>query len=109
MPIKHPVKIRSAVIQGTVPVIFFKEAETFIAYTPALDFSTCGNTYEQTRRRFAEALDIFFEECIKHGTLEEALQSYGWQKVSRPSPHWVPPLVVGHAEYPIHISVPAHA
>ena len=58
-----------------LPVWFMKEGEAFIAYSPALDLSTCGDTFEKAQRRFAEAADIFFEECVQRGTLDEALIS----------------------------------
>lgn len=109
MPDKCPVNIKTtkSIIKGSIPVIFFKEGKTFVAYTPALDLSTCGSTYEEAQRRFGKALEIFFEECIKHGTLDEALQAYSWQRVGKPSPHWIPPLVVAHVEYPLQIPVRA--
>ena len=91
----------------SLPVWFMKEGEVFIAYSPALDLSTCGDTFEQAQQRFSEAADLFFEECVRHHTLEEALLSYGWQKASRPSPHWIPPVVVGHIEQPVRLPVPA--
>jgi len=64
-------------IKGTVPLCFMKEKKSFIAFSPALDLSTCGRTFEEAKTNFTEALDIFFEECIKMGTLNDVLESCG--------------------------------
>jgi predicted RNase H-like HicB family nuclease len=74
-----------------LPVSIFKEGKYFIAYTPVLDLSTSAKTYESVQGRFAEIVNIFFEEVIKKGTLDEVLKNLGWQKVKK---QWTPPLVV---------------
>ncbi|MDI6641967.1 MAG: hypothetical protein QME68_06635, partial [Elusimicrobiota bacterium] len=60
-------------IKAELPVVIFKERKKFVAYTPALDLSTCGNTFEQARKRFVEAVEIFLEETLKMGTLDSVL------------------------------------
>lgn len=54
-------------------VDFIKEGDTYIAYSPALDISTCGETFEKAQKGFEELVRIFFAELIKMGTLEEVL------------------------------------
>ena len=44
-----------------VPVTILKEDKVFVAYSPVLDLSTSGKTFTQVRRRFSEAVQIFFE------------------------------------------------
>lgn len=61
----------------TLPVSIFKEGNAFVAYTPALDLSTMGETFEEAQNNFKEAVQIFFEEVIEKGTLEEVLMGYG--------------------------------
>jgi predicted RNase H-like HicB family nuclease len=80
-------------INGTIPVFFTKEKESFVAFSPALDLSTCGPTIEEARRNFAEALEIFFEECIKMNSLGEVLESCGWVKDEKRG--WEPPVYIG--------------
>lgn len=60
-------------ISGTIPLCFMKEKKSFIAFSPALDLSTCGRTFEEAKKNFAEALEIFIEECLKMGTLGKVL------------------------------------
>jgi predicted RNase H-like HicB family nuclease len=72
-------------------IAFYKEGEQFISYCPALDLSTAGDTFEEAKKNFEEAADIFFEETIKRGTLEDVLLECGWEKIKRPRLHWKPP------------------
>ena len=76
-----------------IPVAFFKEGEIFIAYTPVLDLSTSAPTYEKAKERFDEVVQIFFEELIERGTLDEILANLGWKKVKS---QWNPPISVSH-------------
>jgi len=92
-------------IKAKLDVIFFKEGKKFIAYSPAIDLSTCGDTFTQAKKRFAEAADVFFEETIKMGTIEDVLKECGWKKVSRPKTHWVPPTIIGQSETEVTVSV----
>ena len=92
-------------IKAKLGVIFFREGKKFIAYSPAVDLSSCGNTFTQAKKRFAEALNVFFEETIKMGTLEDVLRDCGWQKASYPQKHWVPPIIIGQAEQEVKIPI----
>jgi len=80
-------------ISLNLPVSFLKEGSRYVAYTPALDLSTSGDTLEQARRRFTEAVESFFEETLDKGTLDQALSDLGWQKTRN---RWNPPVVVSH-------------
>jgi len=101
---------RSTKVKGvatcSVPVLFIKEQDMIIAYSPILDLSTCGETFAEARQNFAEALDIFLKECIKRGTLDKVLESYGWQKELRPRrAQWNPPNVIGQDRFPVNLSL----
>ena len=74
-----------------LPVSFLKENDQFVAYTPALDLSTSGETLEQAKKNFTEAVEIFFDEIISMGTFEEVLLDLGWKKQAH---DLIPPLVV---------------
>jgi hypothetical protein len=80
-------------IPTSIPIHFLRERDSFVAYSPVLDLSTCGRTLEEARINFREALDIFFEECNAMGTLEKVLESLGWEK-KRGSRQWLPPVQV---------------
>lgn len=78
-------------IQFTLPVSIFKEGNDFVAYTPVLDLSTSGDTFEKAQKNFVKAVNIFFEELIEMGTVNEVLVGLGWQKKNNTL---VPPVVV---------------
>ena len=82
-------------------VVMMKEQDTFIAFCPALDLSSCGSTEEEAKKMFVDAAHEFFTFCLEKGTLEEVLQDYGWQKFDVPRPNaiegWVPPHILSGA------------
>lgn len=80
-----------ASIEAKIPVLFFQEGKKVVAYSPALDLSSCGDTEQQARKRFGEAALIFLSEIHKMGTLKEVLEECGWHKI--PNQHkWEPPV-----------------
>jgi len=95
---------RQIPIQARLPVVVLKEGKKFVAYTPALDLSTSGRTFEQAKKRLKEAVLIFFEETMKHGTIERVLLEYGW---TRGRQQWAPPLVVAQESTSVQLRVAA--
>ena len=79
-----------------------REGDQFVAYTPALDLSTAGSTFEQAKKRFAEAVHIFVEECLKMDTLAAVLEGLGWV---RHRSEWVPPIVVAQESQTFNLPV----
>ena len=73
-----------------IPVILFEEGKKFVAYSPAIDLSTCGDTEEQARKRFVEAASIFFDEITRMGTVDDVLAECGWHKMPGKDT-WMPP------------------
>jgi hypothetical protein len=85
--------IKGKKIRGKVPVLYFKEGNKFVAFSPALDLSTCGDTKEQARERFIEACTIFFDEITRMGTVDDVLAECGWKKVTvKEQSSWSPPI-----------------
>lgn len=60
--------------------IVFKENHEFIAYSPQLDLSSCGNSPEEARKMLKEAAKLFIEEIKKMGTLKEVLEELGYKR-----------------------------
>ena len=79
-------------LQFALSVTVIKEGDSFIAFSPALDLSTVGDSYDESKKRFEEAVQIFFEEITEKGTVDQALTELGWQKQKN---EYVPPMVVG--------------
>lgn len=87
-------------IETNLPVDFLREGDKFIACSPALDISTCGSSFEQAKERFEELVDIFFEELVRKGTLEDVLLDCGWRKIKK---GWVPPTYITHTQETVKI------
>ena len=78
-------------LEVSLPVSITKEDGHFVAYTPALDLSTSADSVEEVKKRFDEVVQIFFEELIEKGTLDDVLKELGWTKADK---KWSPPVVV---------------
>ena len=73
-------------------MIIFKEDETYVAYCPELDVSSCGNSVEDARVMLKTAVRLFLEEAEKMGTIEEILDEARYKKDA--SGRWIPPKLV---------------
>ncbi len=58
----------------------FKEGDTFVAYVPALDISSCGATDDEARRNIRDAVRGFLAASADLGTIDEVLQEAGYQR-----------------------------
>ncbi|MBK5102232.1 MAG: hypothetical protein JJE15_14750 [Desulfobacteraceae bacterium] len=72
--------------------IIFEEGETFVAYCPKLDLSSCGNTIDEARKNLKTAVRLFLEEAEKMGTLEDILKESGYEKINLN--RWMTPRLV---------------
>ena len=91
-------------ISYNLPVLITKQNRRFVAYTPALDISTSGKSENDVKKRFVELVNIFIEEIITAGTVNDILVELGWSKVQK---KWTPPQVVSSQS--IDLRVPALA
>ncbi|MCP6718041.1 MAG: hypothetical protein KJI70_00635 [Patescibacteria group bacterium] len=94
--------MRKTKLEFKLSVSMLREGKRFIAYTPTLDLSTSGKSYEEAKKRFIEIVNIFFEELVKKGTLEEVLQGLGWKKSQK---EWVPPIIISQESETVQVSV----
>jgi len=60
-------------------VHIFKEGDTYVAYVPSLDVSSCGVTDEEARQNIRDAVRGFLAASADQGTLEEILQEAGYE------------------------------
>jgi predicted RNase H-like HicB family nuclease len=66
--------------QLSFTVHVFKEGDTFVAYIPELDLSSCGDTKEQARANIHDAIRGFLETAHDKGTLDEILEEAGYER-----------------------------
>ena len=79
-------------LQIDFDAVVFQEGETYIAYSPKLDVSSCGETIEQARNNLKTAVRLFLEEAAKMGTLEDILKEAGYEP-KEPN-RWLAPRIV---------------
>jgi predicted RNase H-like HicB family nuclease len=72
-------------------VHIFKEGDTYVAYVPALDVSSCGATDDEARRNIRDAVRGFLASSADLGTLDEILEESGYE---RKGETWVAPEFV---------------
>jgi len=66
----------------SVRIEIFKEGDVYVALSPELNVSSFGETIEDARKSFKEAVEAFIEECREMGTLEEVLEESGFSKIN---------------------------
>lgn len=96
--------IKRTTIKSNIPVIYLKEGDIFVCYSPAFDLVAHGDSFEDAERSFAATLKLFMEEVSKKGTWEQVLKEYGWEKVKK---EWNPPRIIGQQNRVIEIPVSA--
>ena len=93
-----------AALHVKVPVQILREGDAFVAHTPAFDLATHGASLEEAKKRFGEAAEIFLEECVRRGTLREALLDLGWREKPQ-AQGWIPPTFIEHTMQDVAIPV----
>ena len=56
-------------------MVVFKEEETFVAYSPELDVSSCGASVAEAGANLKTAVRLFIEEAERMGTLTDILNN----------------------------------
>ncbi|MES2703795.1 MAG: hypothetical protein V4649_14235 [Bacteroidota bacterium] len=51
----------------------FQQGDYYVAYCPSLELSSYGDSVEDAKAGFDDAMNIYLEHCEKSGTLEQDL------------------------------------
>lgn len=65
-------------IEIQLGVLIFQEADSYLAYCPALELSTYGDSVNDAKEAFEDLIKSYAEECARAGTLEKDLRDHGW-------------------------------
>ena len=95
--------LKKTMLKANIPVIYLKEGEAFICYSPAFDLAAHGDSFEDAKRSFAQVLKLFIEQVSKKGTWDDVLSECGWEKIRHA---WNPPRIIGQENKEITIPVP---
>lgn len=90
------------VMVANLPVLYMKEGDAFICYSPAFDLVAHGDSFEDAERSFAKTLKLFAQEITKKGAWGEVLREYGWEKTGK---EWIPPRIIGQESLPIEFPI----
>jgi predicted RNase H-like HicB family nuclease len=71
--------VKRMVFRINIPLSLWKEGESIVAYTPALELSTFGTTEEDALEKFSEAVELFFETAEERNVTVDLLESLGWE------------------------------
>ena len=66
----------------SVRIKIFKEGNVFVALSPELNVSSFGETIDDAKKSFKEAVEAFIEECQEMGTLEDVSEESGFSKIN---------------------------
>lgn len=75
--------MKQQTVAANIPVIFMKEGDIFVCFSPALDLAAHGDSFEDAYKSFKTTLRLFVEEVTKMGTWSKVLQDCGWKKVNK--------------------------
>lgn len=65
-------------IELKLAVMLVKEGDYVVAYCPALELSTHGDTEQEAKEYFEDAVKEFLNDTMQLGTLERCLLKFGW-------------------------------
>lgn len=84
---------------------------------PKVDLFSQGKTEEEAKRSLEEAIVLWVEDCLERGTLEQALQESGFQKVHPADIRSGDEHIVVHSVqedeeredlFPVYVQIPAY-
>jgi predicted RNase H-like HicB family nuclease len=61
-------------IKVNIPVLYLKEGEAFICYSPVFDLAAHGDSFKDAEQSFAKTLKLFVEHVSKKKTWRKVLQ-----------------------------------
>ncbi len=78
-------------LECEVAVMIILEDDTYVAYCPALELSTYGDSEADVKDAFIERLGIFIEEMEEKNLLHSELTRLGWILEAGIKPHFKQP------------------
>lgn len=78
-------------VDVSLDVLLIKEGDYIVSFCPALNLSSFGDSEEDAKEAFDEALTIFLNDVSKKGTLEKVLLNLGWSLRKFPQISFLPP------------------
>jgi len=89
----------------------------WIAVCPKIDVVTQGVSEEDAKRCLDEAVQLWFEDCVERGTLDQAMRECGFKTVTREEAEVAEERVLLNREeepdilgdpFSVHVTIPAY-
>lgn len=80
-------------IKAKINIFIYKDEDSYIVYSPALDLTDYGATSSIALKAFRKSLKIYFEETTRMATLEKDLLDHGWKLQKKPEVIYQPPKI----------------
>lgn len=61
------------ILELQLNVLVFQEGEYFVAYCPAMQMSSYGDSIDEAKQGFDEVMGAYIENCKENNTLREDL------------------------------------
>jgi len=87
-------------VELSLEVNLIKEGDFIVAYCPSLELSSYGDSEDDAKIAFEEALKIFIDETQSKGTFFNELLNLGWVLQKKPLASFTPPASDVHSLYP---------
>ena len=75
--------VESKMICISFDTVLLRGRGAFVAWTPQLDVSSCGDTEDKARQNLKTAVRLFLEEADRKGTLNEILEEAGYRNADQ--------------------------
>ena len=72
-------------------MLVLDDSGQYVAYCPALELSSYGDTEAEAQQAFEEALGFFAADTARRGTLDQLLLALGWRLTKKPAAIYEPP------------------
>ncbi|RYD54876.1 MAG: hypothetical protein EOP56_18075 [Sphingobacteriales bacterium] len=82
------------VLELTLSVLVFQQGDFYVAYCPSLELSSYGETVQDAKEAFDEAMNSYIEDCHANGTLQQDLVQHGWKLNIMNQAHAEPPPMI---------------
>jgi len=70
-----------ATVNVKLTLLLWREDDQIVAYTPALELSSCGANEQEAVDNFHEAVALFMETAYERNVIRDLLESLGWKRI----------------------------
>lgn len=73
------------IVEMQLSLLIYKQGDYYVAFCPSLELSSYGDSVEDAKTGFDDAMNLYLEYSIENGTLEKDLLEHGWEIKQKPT------------------------